>query len=89
MSTRKRACWFAGLLEACARLRASRTLHRQSPRMVKRRNSRYQAFRWGAPRRVPIDCTPQQEPPMLIAPPGRTRLRRAWSKRNPGGVFVI
>jgi hypothetical protein len=57
--------------------------------MVKRRNSRYKAFQWGAPRRVPIDCTPQPAPPMLVAPPGRTRLRRAWSKSNPSGSFVI
>ena len=33
--------------------------------MVKRRNSRYKAFDWGAPRRVPIDCTPQPAGPML------------------------
>jgi hypothetical protein len=26
---------------------------------------------------------------MLAAPPGRTRLRRAWSKNNPGGTFVV
>jgi len=57
--------------------------------MVKRRNSRYQAFQWGAPRRVPIDCTPQSAPPMRAAPPGRTRLRRAWSKGNPGGGLAI
>jgi len=57
--------------------------------MVKRRNSPYKPFQWGAPRRVPIDCTPQLAPPMLVAPPGRTRLRRAWSKSNPGGEFVI
>jgi hypothetical protein len=57
--------------------------------MVKRRNSRYKAFAWGAPRRVPIDCTPQTAPPMLVAPPGRTRLRRAWSKSNPSGSFVV
>lgn len=59
--------------------------------MVKRRNSRYQAFQWGAPRRVPIDFTPQPAPPMQAAPPGRTRLRQArqaWSKANPNGTFV-
>jgi hypothetical protein len=69
-------------------LRASRTIDRRSPRMVKRRNSRYKAFQWGAARRLPIDCTPQPAPPMLHAPPGRTRLRRAWATRNPKGRFV-
>jgi hypothetical protein len=81
-----------GLLDACASLRASRTINRRSPRMVKRRNSRYKAFQWGAPRRVPIDCTPQSAPPMHTAPPGRTRLRqarRAWSRSNPNGRFII
>jgi hypothetical protein len=57
--------------------------------MVKRRNSRYKAFDWGAPRRVPIDCTPQPAGPMLVAPPGRTRKRRMWRPNNPGGQFVI
>jgi hypothetical protein len=57
--------------------------------MVKRRNSRYKAFQRGAPRRAPIDCTPHLAPPMLAAPPGRTRLRRIWSTSSPGGGFVI
>ncbi len=57
--------------------------------MVKRRNSRYQAFAWGAPRRVPIDCTPAPAGPMQVAPLGRTRKKRMWSLRNPGGAFVI
>ncbi len=56
--------------------------------MVKRRNSRYKAFDWGAPRRVPIDCTPQTAPPMRIASPGRTRKRKLWSKSNPTGHFM-
>jgi hypothetical protein len=57
--------------------------------MVKRRNSRYKAFAWGAPRRVPIDCTPVPAGPMLLAPLGRTRKKRAWSPRNPGGAFIV
>ena len=57
--------------------------------MVKRRNSRYQAFDWGAPRRVPIDCTPQQAPPMQTAPLGRTRKRRLWTRSNPYGTFFV
>ena len=57
--------------------------------MVKRRNSRYKAFDWGAPRRVPIDCTPQAAPPMQVAPLGRTRKRRAWANSNPNGLFVV
>jgi hypothetical protein len=41
--------------------------------MVKRRNSRYNAFAWGAPRRVPIDWTPSPAGPMQVAPLGRIR----------------
>jgi hypothetical protein len=57
--------------------------------MVKRRNSRYQAFAWGAPRRVPIDCTPAPAGPMQFAPLGRTRKPRLWSLQNPGGAFIV
>ena len=57
--------------------------------MVKRRNSRYQAFDWGASRRVPIDATPAPAGPMQRAPPGRTRNKRMWSPKNPGGVFMF
>jgi len=57
--------------------------------MVKRRNSRYRAFAWGAPRRVPIDATPAPAGPMQHAPPGRTRKQRMWSPKNPGGVFIF
>jgi hypothetical protein len=73
----------------CATLRASRTIDRSSPRMVKRRNSRHMAFQWGAPRKVPIDPTPKAAGPMLVAPPGRTRLAKAWSPSKPGGEFII
>jgi len=81
--------WFHSLLDAAATLRATRTLNRRSPRMVKRRNSRYRAFDWDAPRRVPIDATPAPAGPMQRAPPGRTRKKRLWSPRNPGGVFIL
>jgi hypothetical protein len=57
--------------------------------MVKRRNSRHKAFQWGALRRVLVDCTAQHASPMLVAPPGRTRLRRAWSMSNPNGSCVV
>jgi hypothetical protein len=57
--------------------------------MVKRRNSRYQAFDWGAPRRVPIDATPAPAGPMQRAPPGRTRKMQLWSLTNPSGAFIF
>jgi hypothetical protein len=57
--------------------------------MVKRRNSRYKAFAWGAPRRVPIDCTPAPAAPMQPAPRSRRRRQRAWSPENVGGTFFI
>lgn len=57
--------------------------------MVKRRNSRYKAFAWGAPRRVPIDCTPAPAGPMQTAPRGRSPRQRAWSPENPDGTFFI
>jgi hypothetical protein len=57
--------------------------------MVKRRNSRYKAFAWGAPRRVPIDWTPSPAGPMQVAPLGRIRKERAWSSSNPNGRFAI
>jgi hypothetical protein len=57
--------------------------------MVKRRNSRYKAFAWGAPRRVPIDWTPQPAGPMTAAPLGRTRKKQMWSKSNPNGKFLV
>lgn len=57
--------------------------------MVKRRNSRYKAFDWGAPRRVPIDCTPAPAEPMATPLAGRMRKKRLWSLQNPGGVFFI
>jgi len=70
-------------------LRATRTINKKSPRMVKRRNSRYKAFDWEAPRRVPIDCTPVPAEPMVVAPLGRTRKRRMWRPSNPDGLFAL
>jgi hypothetical protein len=89
---RRRGQWFQALLEVAATLRASRTINRSSPRMVKRRNSRHKAFQWGTRRRVPIDPTPKAAGPMRVAPPGRTRLRQArrpWSADNPCGNFLV
>jgi hypothetical protein len=57
--------------------------------MVKRRNSRYKAFAWGAPRRVPIDCTPTPADPIAVTPQGRTRRQRTlWSPQTPSGSFI-
>jgi hypothetical protein len=57
--------------------------------MVKRRNSRYKAFDWGALRRVPIDCTPQPLPPMGLADTKKARRAKLWSIANPSGSFVL
>ena len=54
------------LLEASAKLLATRTIAKRSPRMVKRRNSTYAAHNRTLPIRVPIDCTPSAlDPPAL------------------------
>ena len=57
--------------------------------MVKRRNSRYKAFAWGAPRRVPIDCTPAPAEPIQLAPWSRKRKQPMWSPQTPNGAFFI
>ncbi|WP_436295763.1 transposase [Variovorax sp. LjRoot178] len=62
---RRRRRWFNELLEACARIRATRTLNKRSPRMLKRRHSPYVSYDRHAPTRVPMDCTPK-----IIGPPG-------------------
>lgn len=75
--------WFDG---------ASRTINRSSPRMVNRRNSQHMVFQWGAPRRIPIDPTPEAAGPMVVTQPGRTRLRqvqRPWSVDDPGGRLSV
>lgn len=55
--------------------------------MVKRRNSRYKAFAWGAPRRVPIDCTPVPAGPLQLAQCSRRRKQHLWSPQTPDGAF--
>lgn len=77
------------MLDTSATLHATGTIKRSSPRMVKRRNSQYKAFDWGAPRGVKIDCTPNPAGPMKVAPLGRKRLKKVWSVKNPGGAFVL
>ena len=57
---RRRARWFADLLQASASIRATRratrTLDRRSPRMVKRRNTQYAPHDRTAATRVAMDC---------------------------------
>lgn len=81
--------WFTELLAAGAALRATRTLNRRSPRMVKRRNSQYAPHDRQAPTRVPTDFTPTTVAPR--EPTRRTRPPRKdlhlWSAANPGGQF--
>jgi hypothetical protein len=57
--------------------------------MVKRRNSRYKAFDWGAPRRVPVEYTAQPAPPMPAARWDRTRKREMWTLSNTTGHFLL
>ena len=68
---RKRARWFNELLAAAARKRATRTLGKHTPRMVKRRNSPYAPHKRLLPIRLDMDCTPQ----MLDPPPLHPRQR--------------
>lgn len=72
-------------------LRATRTLNRRSPRMVKRRNSPYASHNRNLPIRVPIDCTPI----ILAATPPRVRAARAkavedfgWEKYLQGSKCI-
>ena len=86
---RRRRRWFNELLEASAAKRATRTLHKRSPRMVKRRNSPYASHDRNARTQVPIDCTPAMLGPM----PRRTTAQRApprfWSPDNPSGGMAL
>jgi hypothetical protein len=59
------------LLDAAARLRATRTLGKQTPRMVKRRNSPYASHNRSALIRVDMN----REPKMLDPPPLHRRQR--------------
>jgi hypothetical protein len=63
--------WFIELMDAAARLRATRTLGKQTPRMVKRRNSPYAPHNRSVPIRVDMNC----EPMMLDPPPLHSRQR--------------
>jgi hypothetical protein len=56
------------VLAVCASLRATRTLERRNPRMVKRRHSPYACFDRHARRRVPIDCWPSLLEPLSTHP---------------------
>jgi hypothetical protein len=84
---RRRRRWFRELLQASARTRATRTLNRRSPRMVKRRNSHYAPHDRTAATRIPMDCTPRT----LTEPPGTPMPRAAriqlWSPTYPQGGF--
>jgi hypothetical protein len=53
-------------LDAAARLRATRTLGKQTPRMVKRRNSPYPSHDRSARIRIDMNCEPKMlDPPRL------------------------
>ena len=80
---------FQRVLCESAMLRATRTLNRRSPRMVKRRNSPYAPHDKAARTRVPIDCTPGMVP-AADGPVGAARREpaRMWSANNPQGGFI-
>jgi hypothetical protein len=65
---RLRKRWLRELLHTSARLRATRTIDKRSPRMVKRRNSVYAAHNRHVPIRVSTDRTPLRSPPQPISP---------------------
>jgi hypothetical protein len=80
---------FQRVLTESAMLRATRTLNRRSPRMVKRRNSPYAPHDKAAKTRVQIDVTPGIVPRADGPPePARHRPPRMWSAGNPEGRFV-
>jgi len=58
-------------LDAAARLRATRTLGKHTPRMVKRRNSPYASHDRSVRIRLDLNC----EPKMLDPPPLHCRQR--------------
>ena len=74
---RRRRRWFGELLQASARTRATRTLNRRSPRMVKRRNTQDAPHDRTAATRVLTDCTPRA----LTQPPGTPMPRAACTTR--------
>ena len=70
---RLRVRWFTQLLEAGDKLRATRTIGKQSPGMLKRRNSPYACHDRKFPTRVAIDCTPRCLKPPPLSPSYRHR----------------
>jgi hypothetical protein len=64
---RLRRRWLHELLQASAKLHATRTTDKRSPRMVKRRNSVYAAHNRQAPIRLPTNRTPRRLPPKPIS----------------------
>jgi hypothetical protein len=64
---RLRNRWLRELLQTSAGLRATRTIDKRTPRMVKRRNSVYAAHNRRLPIRVTINRTPHQLPPKSIS----------------------
>ena len=81
---------FALVLQESARLRATRTVARRSPRMLKRRNSPYASYNPAKPRRVVLDCTPQLLPPGRLTKSKRPSAKAPplWSPSNPSGLFM-
>jgi hypothetical protein len=57
--------------------------------MVKRRNSQYDTFYWGALRDRLIDPMAVAAATMPVAALGRTHKQRAWSASRPEERFVI
>jgi hypothetical protein len=76
-------------------LRATQTLNRRSPRMVKRRNSPYKSHDRGANTRVLMDCTPHAAPPMAAAAAVAARgapaakPTNAWEGMRPYGEKIV
>jgi hypothetical protein len=68
---RKRARWFNEILDASVRLRATRTLGKQTPRMVKRRNSPYASHDRSVRIRLDMGCEPK-----MLGPPELHRRQR-------------
>jgi hypothetical protein len=64
---RKRRQWWRELLKESAKLTATRTINKRTPRMVKRRNSPYASHDRTQPKKQTIDCTPHPLPPQPTA----------------------
>ena len=73
-------------------LRATQTLNRRNPRMVKRRNSPYASHDRTAKTNVPIYCTPCMVPAADAAVKARQHKPKPaglWSEKNPLGGFIL